>query len=105
MSDAPRLIKILPIDQLKGLPLGRVLIKMGCLTHEQVLHGLDVQREQRAKGVQMPVGEILVEQGLVSETVCNLALAAQMGNERMYKLAVSDLESANIPLVREYPPQ
>ena len=101
----PKVIRILPIEQLRGQPLGRVLIKMGCLTHEQVLQGLDVQKERRAKGEQMPVGEILVELGLVSEAICNLALAAQMGNERMYQLAVSDLESENIPTIREYPPQ
>src|ERR1043165_9033930 len=86
MSEAPKNIKMPPIDQLKSRPLGRVLIKMGRLTREQVHQGLDVQKEQRAKGVNTPIGQILVDMGLISEKDRNLALAAQMGYE-MYELA------------------
>ncbi|MCL2641044.1 MAG: type II secretion system ATPase GspE [Phycisphaerales bacterium] len=86
MSEAAKFIKMPPIDQLKGRPLGRVLIKMGRLTREQVHQGLDVQKEQRAKGVNTPIGQILVDMSMITEKDRNLALAAQMGYE-MYDLA------------------
>ena len=70
-----------PIDQLKGRPLGRVLIKMGRLTREQVHKGLAVQAEQRQKGINTPIGQILVDLGLIGDKERNLALAAQMGYE------------------------
>jgi type IV pilus assembly protein PilB len=70
-----------PIDQLKGRPLGRVLIKMNRLTREQVHKGLAVQAEQRQKGINTPIGQILVDLGLITDKDRNLALAAQMGYE------------------------
>ncbi len=70
-----------PIDQLKGRPLGRILIKMGRLTRAQVHQALAIQVEQKQKGVHTPVGQVLVEMGLITEKDRNLALAAQMGYE------------------------
>src|ERR1035437_5922944 len=90
MSEPLKTMKMPPIDQLKSRPLGRVLIKMGRLTREQVHQGLDVQKEQRLKGVNTPIGQILVDMGLISEKDRNLALAAQMGYE-MYDLAGKDI--------------
>ncbi len=84
-------LKMPPIDQLKGRPLGRVLIKMGRLTREQVHRGLDIQVDQKKKGIHTPIGQILVEMGLISEKDRNLALAAQMGYEMV------DLEGRDIP--------
>lgn len=84
-------LKMPPIDQLKGRPLGRVLIKMGRLTREQVHKGLEVQVQQRAKGNNTPIGQILIEMGLITEKDRNLALAAQMGYEAV------DLEMRDIP--------
>jgi type IV pilus assembly protein PilB len=78
--------KLPPIDQLKGRPLGRVLIKMGRLTREQVHQALAVQADQKAKkGVNTPIGQILVDLGLITDKDRNLALAAQAGYE-MYDL-------------------
>lgn len=84
-------IKLPPIDQLKGRPLGRVLIKMGRLTREDVHKGLAVQAEQKAKGIHTPIGQILVELGLITEKDRNIALAAQQGYEMV------DLEGRDIP--------
>ena len=70
--------KLPPIDQLRGRPLGRVLIKMGLLTREKVHECLKLQR-QRHDGIQ--IGHIFVELGLVEEGELNLALAAQRGME------------------------
>ncbi len=85
-------MKIPPIDQLKGRPLGRVLIKMGRLTREQVHKALAVQVEQqKVKGVRTPIGQILVDLGLISDKDRNIALAAQSG------LEIYDLEGRDIP--------
>ena len=75
-------MKLPPIDQLKNRPLGRVLIKMGRLTREQVHKALAVQVEQQKnKGARTPIGQILVDLGLISDKDRNIALAAQQGYE------------------------
>src|SRR5947207_15960811 len=85
-------MKLPPIDQLKNRPLGRVLIKMGRLTREQVHKALAVQVDQKkSKGTNTPIGQILVDLGMITDKDRNLALAAQMGYE-MY-----DLEGKEIP--------
>ncbi|MHC4646653.1 MAG: type II secretion system ATPase GspE [Planctomycetota bacterium] len=80
--------KLPPLDQLKGRPLGRVLIKMGLLTREKVHECLRIQK-QRHTGIQ--IGQIFVELGLVEESQLNLALAAQRGMEYI------SLNDAEIP--------
>ena len=85
-------LKLPPIDQLKGRPLGRVLIKMGRLTREQVHKALAVQvDQQKTKGARTPIGQILVDLGLISDKDRNIALAAQSG------LEIYDLEGKEIP--------
>ena len=66
----------MPIDQLQGRPLGRVLTKMGKVTREQVVEALSFQKSKG--GV---LGRILVDLGYVKETELNIALAAQRGIE------------------------
>ncbi|MCH7885140.1 MAG: Flp pilus assembly complex ATPase component TadA [Planctomycetes bacterium] len=63
-----------PIEQLRGRPLGRILIKMGKLRRAQVHEALDIQKEKRG-----PVGSILVELGYITEEDLNISLAAQSG--------------------------
>ncbi len=65
-----------PIEELKGRPIGRVLLKMGKVTREQVLESLDLQK--RAGGA---LGRILTDLGYVKESDLNVALAAQRGLE------------------------
>ncbi len=67
-----------PVKQLKGRPLGRVLIKMGKLTREKVHQALKVQKES-AKAV--PIGQVLINLGYITEPELNLALAFQLGME------------------------
>ncbi len=83
--------KMPPVDQLKDRPLGRVLIKMGKLTREQVHQALAVQQQQKAKRINTPLGQVLVELGLITTRDLNFALAAQRGFE------VVDLTSRDIP--------
>jgi type IV pilus assembly protein PilB len=79
-------MKMPPIDQLKDRPLGRVLIKMGRLTREQVHQALAVQADQKAKGARTPIGQILIDLGMITEKDRNIALAAQKGLE-MYDIS------------------
>ena len=91
-GNAANTLKMPPIDQLKDRPLGRVLIKMGRLTREQVHQGLAIQQQQKAKRIHTPIGQVLVEMGLITQKDLNFALAAQRGFELI------DLEN------REFPP-
>ncbi len=75
-----------PIKQLKGRPLGRVLIKMGKVTREKVHKALSMQKESAQS---TPVGQILIELGFITETDLNLALAFQMG---MAYIDLNDLD-------------
>jgi len=75
-SKTARPRKMLPIEQLRGRQLGRILIKMGKLRRSQVHEALEIQKEKRG-----PLGSILVELGHIAEDDLNLALAAQSGME------------------------
>lgn len=66
----------IPVKQLRGRRLGRVLIKMGELTRDQVHEALEIQQQRRG-----PLGRILVELGYITEDKLNTALAAQKGME------------------------
>ncbi len=64
------------LSELKGRPLGRVLVKMGKITRDQVHEALDVQKE---KG--NVIGQILIDLGYIDDKTRNLALAFQSGME------------------------
>ena len=81
------------ITQLKGRPLGRILIKMGKVTRAQVSEALDLQKQKRG-----PLGQILIELGHVDETEVNLALAAQVGMASI-NLANIDIEQAVVDMI------
>jgi len=70
--------KLPPIEQLRGRPLGRILMKMGILSREKVHECLKIQN-QRHGNVQ--TGQILLELGLIDEDQLQVALAAQRGME------------------------
>ncbi|MCO6439245.1 MAG: Flp pilus assembly complex ATPase component TadA [Phycisphaerae bacterium] len=78
--------KSLPVEQLRGRQLGRVLIKMGKLRRQQVEEALEIQKQQRG-----PLGQILVELGYISEDDLAIALAAQSGMEPV------DLSKMEVP--------
>jgi len=68
--------KIPPVRQLKGRTLGRILIKMRCLTREKVHECLKIQQQRDGK---IKLGQILIELGLIKENQLRIALAAQRG--------------------------
>lgn len=67
-----------PIEQLRGRPLGRILIKMGVLTREKVHECLLIQKQRHGT---VQIGQILIELGLINEKQLQIALAAQRGME------------------------
>ena len=69
---------LLPVDQLRGRTLGRILMKMGVLTREKVHECLTIQKQRHDN---IKIGQIFVQLGLVDEKQLQLALAAQRGME------------------------
>jgi type IV pilus assembly protein PilB len=67
-----------PVEQLRGRPLGRILMKMGVLSREKVHECLTIQKQ---RGGDVRLGQILIELGLVNETQLQVALAAKRGME------------------------
>jgi type IV pilus assembly protein PilB len=78
--------RMLPISQLKGRNLGRILIKMGKITRTQAAEAKEIQEQKGG-----PIGQILVELGYVDDEDVQLALAAQVGMEPI------DLDNVDIP--------
>ncbi len=70
---------------LKGQRIGRILTKLGKVTREQVHEGLQLQSQRR-----LPLGQLLVELGYVTDVDINAALSAQAGIE-MLDLASMDI--------------
>ncbi len=88
--------KMPPVSQLRGRPLGRILIKMGKLTRTQVGEALEIQKRKGG-----PIGQILVELGYITEAEVQIALAAKVGMEPV-ELGKFDVPKEVISLV---PPQ
>ncbi|MEP0847922.1 MAG: Flp pilus assembly complex ATPase component TadA [Phycisphaerae bacterium] len=82
-----------PIAQLRGRPLGRILIKMGKVTRAQVSEALDLQKKKRG-----PLGQLMIELGFVDSKDVSRALAAQVGMESI-NLANIDIQQSVIDLV------
>jgi len=74
------------LPELKGRPIGRVLIKMGKISRKQVHEALELQKEKGG-----PLGQILVDLGYVDNKSLSLALAYQVGMDYV------DLQSMDIP--------
>ena len=62
MSRTPN--KTLPIEQLRGRTLGRILIKMGILSREKVHECLKIKSQRNGD---VKIGQIFMELGLVDE--------------------------------------
>jgi len=66
------------VSALRARPLGRVLVKMGKVTREQVHEALAIQKTKGG-----PLGQILVDLGYIDEKTRTLALAYQAGMEHV----------------------
>lgn len=67
---------LVSLGELRGRPLGAILIRLGKITREQVVAALE-----RQKGNQGVIGQILLDMGLASEADINHALDIQAGRE------------------------
>ncbi|MEX0775608.1 MAG: ATPase, T2SS/T4P/T4SS family [Phycisphaeraceae bacterium] len=67
-----------PKSQMKGQRIGRILTKMGKVTREQVHEALQLQSQRR-----LPLGQLLLELGYVTDVDISAALAAQAGMESL----------------------
>lgn len=84
--------KDIPIEQLRGRTLGRVLVKMGILTRDKVHQCLAFQKKKEG-GILL--GQAMLELGMIDEKQLRRALAAQRGMEYV-DLAGADLEHSVI---------
>ena len=84
--------KDIPIEQLRGRSLGRILVKMGLLTRDKVHQCLTVQKK---KGGQIQIGQVMIELGLIDDKQLKKALAAQRGMEYV-DLAGIEIDSSVI---------
>lgn len=84
------------IAELRGRPLGRVLVKMGLISREQLHQALEIQHEKGG-----PLGQILLDLGYVDQKGLTLALGFQAGMEYV------DLEKVAIPeeAIKQIPSQ
>jgi len=84
------------VAELRGRPLGRVLVKMGKVTRPQVHEALEIQREKGG-----PLGQILMDLGYIDESTLTFALAFQAGMEYV------DLDRMDIPeeVIKQVPSQ
>ena len=80
--------KILPVTELKGRTIGRILIKMGLLTRDKVHECLKIQQERKG---QVKLGELFIEKGFITPEDLRTALAGQRGMEYV------DIENMEIP--------
>ena len=84
------------VAALRGRPLGRVLVKMGLITRDQVHEALDVQKQKGG-----PVGQILIDLDYITDDMRTMALAHQMGMEGV-DLGEIEIDHETIALI---PPQ
>jgi hypothetical protein len=66
-------------EDIRSRPIGKILVKWGILTSERVEKALLVQEEQKAKGLNVRIGDVMTEMGLITGAQRDQALAAQSG--------------------------
>ena len=62
------------IEQFRGKPLGRILVRMKAVTRDRIQEALEVQKSRGG-----PLGEILVDLGYINEDLRAKALGYQAG--------------------------
>ncbi len=86
-------------SELKRRKMGRVLTKLGLVTRDQVHEALEEQRAKKEQtGKRVPLGEILVAKGLISELDVQRALAGQAGMH-FVDLSAYEIDDATVGAV------
>ena len=88
MGKTKAIEKLPPVEQLRGRPVGRILMKMGVLSRDKVHECLNIQKQ---RGGNVRIGQIFLELGLVDEAQLQIALAAKRGME------YTSIEGVDIP--------
>ena len=86
-------------SELKGRRFGRVLVKLGVLTRDQVQEALAIQRARKEKGESSKIGAILKDLGYIQESDVLRAVAGQAGME----MVEIDPEVLELALVEHLP--
>jgi thiol-disulfide isomerase/thioredoxin len=66
-------------DDIRSRPMGKILVKWGILTAERVEKALLVQEEQKARGLNVRIGDVMTDMGFITSGQRDQALAAQNG--------------------------
>jgi two-component system chemotaxis sensor kinase CheA len=74
MADYIAMIQALPEEDMK---LGNILVSCGSLTPNELEQALGLQNDLKARDIDMPLGSIVLEQGLTSQPVVESALEKQ----------------------------
>ena len=64
---------------IRSRPIGRVLVKLGILTAERVDKALLVQEEKKSRGLNVRIGDVMTDMGMISSDQRDRALAEQSG--------------------------
>ncbi|MDG2094525.1 MAG: ATPase, T2SS/T4P/T4SS family [Phycisphaerales bacterium] len=86
-------------SELKGRRFGRVLVKLGVLTRDQVQEALAIQRARKEKGESSKIGAILKDLGYIKEEHILSAVAGQAGME----MVDVDPDALELSLVEHLP--
>ena len=62
------------LEQLRGRPIGRILVKMGKLTRDKVHEALEIQKKRPER-----IGQILIDLKYITADALREGLAAQRG--------------------------
>ncbi len=66
-------------DDIRSRPIGKILVKWGILTPERVDKALLTQEERKSKGLNVRIGDVMTDMGMISAEQRDTALAAQGG--------------------------
>ena len=66
-------------DDIRSTSLGKILVKWGVLSPERVEKALLAQEEHKSKGLNIRIGDVMANMGLITVEQRDLALAAQGG--------------------------
>jgi len=70
-------------DDIRSRPIGKWLVRMGILNEERVDKALLMQEEVRSRGLNVKIGDVMTQQGWITESQRDQALASQSGFETL----------------------